>query len=181
MGQKISLPDYAKRLGVSREAVLQRINRNTLPAVKIKNRWVIDIEEADQYQRTSNNFLGASGEKDFTRPEGIPDSPLIKAKTERELALAEIKKMEAAKMRGDLVEIRLIKKQIFAEGRRVRDAFLNLPSRISAEIACETEPIDVEQMLDREIRAILEDLSVPMTNEEDEEDEDENSPIENLI
>jgi excisionase family DNA binding protein len=41
MPQLLSAPDVAERLGISRQAVLTRIERGTLPATKVGREWVI--------------------------------------------------------------------------------------------------------------------------------------------
>lgn len=151
----LTVREFAKREGVDPKRIQDRIKNGSLPAEKKGNRWYIDPIIADQNPILSNNLVLRDQPGDNRHA-----SPLHKARTEREKALAEIKQMEAGKMRGELIEVRIVERETFKEARRVRDAFLNMPARIAAEIAVETDPHKVEYFLDKEIREILEQLAV---------------------
>lgn len=134
-----------------------QIRSGTIPAVKnAQGHWQIDVAEAAKVSPRSNNFAGAGGGDGSL----IKDTDLNIARTKREQAQARIKIMEADEMAGELVSTKSVKRQAFKEGRRVREAFMNLPARIAAEVACETDPHKVESFLDTEIREILEGLAI---------------------
>lgn len=79
----------------------------------------------------------------------------IKSEAER-ARLLEIKaKVEAGKF-VDVDEVRI---EAFNTGRQVRDALLNIPSRLSAVLAAETDERACFALLDREIREALIELT----------------------
>lgn len=153
--------------GISRQKVVDQINSGTLPARRQGRSWRIDIDKAKHCSPRSNNITGANdmGSRDDSS-DGNEQSPLNKARTQREMALAEIKIMEAEQMRGELVYLQDVERQAFTEGRRVRDAILNMPARISAELACETDPHKVEKILVHECRELLTGLAIEVDEKE---------------
>lgn len=60
---------------------------------------------------------------------------------------------------GKLVDTADVKKQAFKLARGVRDAMMNIPDRVSHELAAQTDPARVHQRLTEEIRQALADLA----------------------
>ena len=158
MTSLLTMAEYAKLIGKSRQSVFGRIKSGSLPAKKIKNRWFIDPKVAKDNPQVNNNILGNGGEG-VGNDDKDDESPLTKEKIRTQRATADIKEMEAKEKAGKLIDVEVVKKQAFTAGRNVREAFQNLPARISAELACETDPHRVESKLENEIRIILENLS----------------------
>ncbi len=75
-----------------------------------------------------------------------------RAKTEK----AEI---ELAKLKGELVSADDVKSSAFEKARQIRNAFENIPSRLSAILAAETDPHKIKLALDKEIKQTLEVLT----------------------
>ncbi len=162
----LSVPQAAKLLGIIDKSVLERIQNKTLPAELHvtpggQKRWKIHPDAIAANPPCGQNLDSSplvktqqeNGTSEYP-PTGY-ESPLTVARTKREQAQAKIKEMEADEKAGKLVSAEDVKKQAFKEGRRLREAFQNLPGRISAEIACETDPHKVEIILEKEIREIL--------------------------
>lgn len=78
----------------------------------------------------------------------------------REGYLARLAKLEFEKRSGKLVDADDVRAQIFALGRRMRDAMLTLPDRLAPVLAAEVDPATIHQILTREIIASLGELSV---------------------
>ena len=97
------------------------------------------------------------------KPAGTePTSPaeaFAKARAEKERALADIRTMEADKLRGRLVDIEEVGQAWTQIIRGVRDRFLHLGTRLSPEVTPLTDMREVEQIIDREVYAILEELA----------------------
>lgn len=74
-------------------------------------------------------------------------------------AKAELMELELQKRKGDLVEVQEIGRELFKLARQARDAFENIPSRISALLAAERDEHKIKDLLSKEIRQILWDLS----------------------
>jgi hypothetical protein len=53
-----------------------------------------------------------------------------------------------------------VKRESFRTARQVRDSLLNLPDRLAAELAAETNQFKVHQRLVKEIRRALEELKL---------------------
>ena len=61
--------------------------------------------------------------------------------------------------RGELIKKADVEKEAFECARTARDALLNIPSRVSSVLAAKTKEVEVEKILDKEIRQALEALS----------------------
>lgn len=75
-----------------------------------------------------------------------------KAKTEK----AEI---EVQRLRDELIPAAEVEKEIFERYRTVRDALENIPARVAAGLAAETDEHTIKTLLVTEINRILETLS----------------------
>lgn len=89
-------------------------------------------------------------------PEGIEQDGLSlreqRAKTEK----AEI---EVLRLKGELIEVAEVDKRAFALAHTLRDTIENIPSRISAILAAETDPHKVREILAQELSNALESLA----------------------
>lgn len=76
----------------------------------------------------------------------------------KEAYLARLAKLEFEEKSGVLVKADAVKNEAFKVARLVRDAMLNIPDRVSSELAADTEPFVVHRKLTLEIRKALEGL-----------------------
>ena len=60
---------------------------------------------------------------------------------------------------GQLVSVEEVKLGAFNMARKLRNRILQIPMRISAQLAAETDPHIVEDMLNAELSGALEELS----------------------
>ena len=81
-----------------------------------------------------------------------------KAKAKREAYKAEQAELEVKKLRGELVAVVDVRQQAIQAARTVREAMLALPSRLSAILADQPEPV-VRKRMDDEIRKMLETIA----------------------
>ena len=177
MSEYVTVAEYAKRKGIRENAVREQIRNGSIPAIKHGRSWMIHqkVMDAMNHPRAkgpSDAELIKSESVDGSEDDQAFDqhtSPLTQAKTAKERAMAEIKRLEALEKRGELVSVIKVQHQAFELARRVRDALLLIPQNISPEIACETDPAQCELILERELRRALEDL----TNVEEPKDETE--------
>lgn len=81
--------------------------------------------------------------------------------TER-AALAAIQKekveLEVQKMRGDLVDASVIRREIFTLARHVRNSFQSLPNRVALQVAAEGDHRVVYELLEGEVDQVLLEL-----------------------
>jgi len=96
------------------------------------------------------------------RVAGLPDDEipeLNESRARREHYQAELAKLEVDLKRRDLVPAVEVKKEAFAVGRSVREALTNLADRLSHQLAGETDPAVIHQVLSDEHRAALVELA----------------------
>jgi hypothetical protein len=92
------------------------------------------------------------------RVAGLPDDAipeLNESRARREHYQAELSKLQVAQQRRELVPADEVKKQAFQIGRSVREALSNLADRLSHQLAGETDPQVIHQMLSDEHRDAL--------------------------
>jgi hypothetical protein len=85
--------------------------------------------------------------------DAIPD--LNESRARREHYQAELAKLQVAQQRRELVPAEEVKKDAFAMGRSIREALANLADRLSHQLAGETDPTVIHQLLSDEHRDAL--------------------------
>ena len=88
--------------------------------------------------------------------DAIPD--LNESRARREHYQAELAKLQVTQQRGELIAADEAKKEAFRLGRSVREALANLADRLSHQLAGETDPTVIHQVLTQEHRAALMEL-----------------------
>lgn len=94
--------------------------------------------------------------------EALPDDAipeLNESRARREHYQAELSKLQVAQQRRELVPAEEVKKEAFQIGRSVREALSNLADRLSHQLAGETDPAVIHQLLSDEHRDALSALS----------------------
>jgi hypothetical protein len=79
-----------------------------------------------------------------------------KARAAKEIFEARIKKLDYEERLGNLVSRKSVEVEAFTAFRILRDACFNIPDRISAQIAAETETTVVYELLSAELRRAFE-------------------------
>lgn len=87
----------------------------------------------------------------------IPD--LNESRARREHYQAELAKLQVSQQRRELISADEVKKEAFALGRSIREALANLADRLSHQLAGETDPAVIHELLSQEHRAALSELS----------------------
>lgn len=115
---------------------------------EIKNEIELDPElEAEYCQAAAEEEFD---EKKFPISKSIRIERWYKAQSE---------KMKYEKQRGLLIEVEKIEAQFFKLARITRDAMLNIPNRVSGEVAAEKDPHQVHKILTQAINEALEQLT----------------------
>jgi hypothetical protein len=149
---------YAQHRGVAHRAVQKAIESgriSTTPDGKI------DSDVADQaWSRNTRSFAppvtGRGSEEDG---DNFGASQYTKARAFREFYQARLAKIEYEERIGKLVSKDEMKISAFNEFRRFRDHMLNIPDRVAAMLAAETEPAKCYEILQTEIRKALNDFA----------------------
>ena len=162
--QYISIVEYARYRGLSQPRISELVKTGTINHKKIDRRKMIDWKLADEeYAKkvdvSSRNFAYLENEKltKGKKSKGTPD--IYSSKAVKEQYNAELAKLEYEQKSGMLLSTEEVKKEAFVLAKAVRNAILNVPQKIAAEIASEIDPHEVEVMLGRELREALEQLS----------------------
>ena len=166
---KLSARAYSISREISLVGVVKAINSGRLAksVTKLPNgRYQIDPDLADQEWQMNTD----SGKHGKTRsfnapPPALPtaDEPgetltYAEARAQHERFKSRLAELEVATIEGKLVNADEVKRESFRAARQVRDSLLNLPDRLAAELAAETNQFKVHQRLVKEIRRALEDL-----------------------
>jgi transcriptional regulator with XRE-family HTH domain len=142
----LSLRALAKRLGVSHTAVRKGVESGRLSA-SIARGKVIDVGLA-----RTEWAAGATKEPPKETGGGTLVQAQLEATRERTIGLRLANRLK----RGRLVDAETARRDAFDCARAVRDAVLNIPDRVAAELAAETDPDRVHARLDDELRKALE-------------------------
>ncbi len=153
-----SLRAFAKRLKVSHQAVAKAIARGrlaksvgTTPAGKPT---IIDVDVAlREWSENAAKPVKSGNRISLSEAQGR-----VAFERARGLQLANEEKLKR------LIPIDKAERTGFECARAIRDAMLNLPARLSAELAAETDPGKVHLRLDAEIRLALEAAAVRLAD-----------------
>jgi hypothetical protein len=77
----------------------------------------------------------------------------------REAYLARLAKLDFEERSGKLVDADQVRTQVYALGRRLRDAFLGLPDRVAPLLVGQSDQAVVHRLLTQEIMVCLAELS----------------------
>ena len=155
----MKITEFATLIGVSRQAVLEAIKRGRLPksASKVGKLWHVDPELGQVEYRANVDIAKRRNVKaddtDMETGSGFPAFNESRAK--RVYYEAKLCEMEVKLREGKLVDVETIRNKSFKLGRQVRDGMLNIPDRISADLAAETDAFKVHARLTKEIREVL--------------------------
>ncbi|PRG81300.1 elements of external origin [Burkholderia multivorans] len=171
----LSIRAYARHRGVSHVAVKKAIDTGRITPLPD---GTIDAETADaQWARNTVQPRRAPEQKPHTpqraqtRPERqLPDpvtpplptggTSLLQARTVNEVLKAQLHKVELAQRKGELVDRAQAVAHVFKLARSERDAWLNWPARISAQMAARLD-VDAHALhvaLEAAVREHLQEL-----------------------
>jgi hypothetical protein len=169
--QRRNQAGLARELGVSRQAISDLIKRQIIP---IAADGLIDVEVArmaiaSRVRPSGKTNAGATPTtapaqtvtSTQAAPEAGADAQLSYhvAKTLREAAEAKIAQLKLAEMRGELVRADEIRASLSKRAASFREGLLQIPSRLSAQLAAETSQAAVHALLDAELRSVMAQLT----------------------
>ena len=146
----LSLRAYAKHRGVVMSAVQKAIQSGriaTTPDGKIDS----DIADAEWKANTR--------QQQQRRPAGAGGLDYFRARAVREGYLARLAKIEFEEKTAKLISRDEVQVAAFTNGRMARDNLLNIPDRLAATLAAETDADKVHLILTGEIRKALDELA----------------------
>lgn len=174
MSKGLSITAYARHRGVSHVAVLKAIKAGR---IEKEADGTIDPSKADAaWERNTNQAQKRKAKKpsDPPRPDDgeAPVGPPIinsgpnfaQSRAIKEAYNARLAKLSYEEKSGALVRTDSVKVAWFNTLRVLRDRTLNLPDRLAPILAAETDPKTVRDMLEDELRTILNDAADAITN-----------------
>ncbi|MBF0260445.1 MAG: hypothetical protein HQL97_01235 [Magnetococcales bacterium] len=179
----ITLRAYARHRGCAPNAVSKAIATGRISR---ESDGLIDPVKADAEWERNTNQERAVAQK--TVPTPAKNSGLVRAATrtdpaespvsDRELAEkiqgapnyqisrairetynAKMARLDYEERQRKLLRAEDVEREAFELGRRVRDRLLNIPSRVAATLAAETDFKTIERLLVQELRTAMEELS----------------------
>ena len=152
----VSLRKYAEHRRVSHTAVQKAIKQGR---IKTAPDGKIDVEQADR-EWDRNTSPGNASKRASRAGGGAAGGPTYaQSRAVRELYLARLAKIEFEERASKLVSRDEVTVAAFTKARTVRDNLLNIPDRVAAVLAAETDPVRTHQILTDEIRKALIELS----------------------
>ena len=166
---------YARHRGVSDMAVRKAITAGRIPLepdgtidpVKADNRWAAQTDPSKQRTRKPSPATkpvpkSAIRAVDDTLGESVGgEVSFLRARMANEVLKAQTAKVRLQKMKGELIDRDKAIGTAFDFARRIRDAWMNWPPRVSADMAADlgVEAHVMEQVLEQYIRRHLADLA----------------------
>ncbi len=160
----LSLRAYAKHRGVSLAAVQKAIHSGRIATTA---EGMIDSERADAEwkaktrpgQRRTRPSATVAKEPERVEPPVAGGLDYFRARAVRENYLARLAKIEFEEKTAKLISRDEVQVAAFTKGRTARDNLLNIPDRLAATLAAETDADKVHQILTGEIRKALDELA----------------------
>lgn len=171
----LSFRQYAKHRGVSPEAVSKAVESGRISTINQDGKRLIDPERADAEWAANTQSMKrhvptkAEKAERKTAPSESQDDPALskvlqgpsyaQSRAIREAYAARLAKIEYEERTQKLVAVDSVKVEAFKVGRTIRDAILNIPDRISNELAgYGDDPAKIHERLTQELILALEEL-----------------------
>lgn len=151
----LSIRGYARHRGVSHTAVQKAIQSGR---ISVEPDGTLDPAKADaEWKKNTRSSKGSVASAAIAQASGGVD--FNKARAVKETYNARLAKLTYEERMGQLVSVEEVKLGAFNMARKLRNRILQIPMRISAQLAAETDPHIVEDMLNAELSGALEELS----------------------
>lgn len=152
----VSIREYARRRGVTHEAVRKAIRDGRIRKTRTGK---IDVVEANRAWQNSTDPSKQRKSASTATPPTEAAQQFAVARAMRESFAAQLAKLNYQQRAAILVDANQVRIKAFENARLVRDALLNIPNRISADLAAEPDPLKVGNILTTEITRVLAELA----------------------
>lgn len=164
MAEFISISEFARRKGIRLKAVQDGIKNGRIKLTKQKVgtpkiNWATENKEWEDNRDESKAHNSGNLKSASDAAPAPSENSFAKAKAVRETLTAKILQLDYEEKTGKLVNADEVKVVWFNLARTIRDTLLNIPERISAELAAESDEFKVHKALQNEIYKVLEVLS----------------------
>lgn len=172
----VSPKEFAAAVGVTVGAVNRAITNGRIQTCGMidKRTRAIDLEsqkiawqETTDFKSVPHNLNGGRPRKDGTPTDkplatnvGEPKSPKLADITlAREATKLKLDQLKLREAEGELIKVDYVRSELAKLAGTVKSALLNIPERVSAELAGMNDPHDIHTLLTREINQAMVDLS----------------------
>jgi predicted DNA-binding protein (UPF0251 family) len=165
---KVSASEIADILGVSRQAIQKAISSQRLnhSVEKVNGRYQLDVTSALK-EWHENSAKPRSSISNSPMIQGFDPSALpsySESRARKEYYLAEQEKLKLKFKQGEIISRKEVNDHMFTISRLTRDAFSNIPDRLSTELAGK-EPKQIHKRLSEEIRQAQKNLHLNLKGE----------------
>lgn len=173
-GDRLSLSILAKALGISKTAVHKR-GRRGMPVDSVEAARAWSAEHVDLVRsRGAALGMGAAQDDDDDAPEAGDLADYRQARAHREQIRRDREQIELDKLRGNVVDLAEVNRLVFTGFRALRDAVENVPLRIAAQCAAETDASRVEALITEELAQALRSVDpARLLRDVDDDEEDD--------
>jgi len=174
MSKLVSLREYARMRGVNHNVIVKKTKSGILPfVIDESGNKKIDVDMANKAWEESNGVdiqmaIRESDSSESQDTEKYTPSPEAKnnaatyaqSRSIREAYTARLAKLSYEEKLGKLISAEKVKITAFNTARIVRENILNVPNKISYQLAAETDPNKINFMLTEALIEALEELAV---------------------
>ena len=142
----ITQAELARRLGVSRQYVGKLVKEGKIQKVGKK----IDFESASKALRRIADPARSSSSDD-----SVENTTFAEAKTMKEIYHAKLARLKFEEESSKLVEKSLVEDRARDIAVTIKESLLMLPTKLMETLAVESDPREINVILDREVRELL--------------------------
>jgi len=167
--QRVKKAELARMLAVSRQSIGELVKRGVIiegadGLIDVELARVAIASRVHPSSKTSQ-ALGAPPPPAPAPPPGAGEASTEAvmsyhvAKTLREASEAKIADLKLREMRGELVRVDEVRNSFARKASALRESLLQIPSRLAAVLAAETDHARCHDLLSAELRTVLEQLT----------------------
>ncbi len=161
--RRVSQAELARELGVSRQAVNDLVARGVLVLGTDRK---LDLEEArgivqERVRPSGKTAVAVAASAPAGAPaDAKPDNAAAYyvAKASREASEAGIAELKLRQMQRELIEREPAVQASFTAFRQLRNALTFLPRKLSGQLVGKTQPREIQQIIETEIKQALDDF-----------------------
>jgi hypothetical protein len=153
----ISQSEWARRQGFSKQYVGKLISQGK---IKLTD-GMIDEKSANavlQNQRDPSLPIRRNDNSSYENQSDMHDL-LVKTKLKNEIERGKLLEARVKTEMGQLISAEKVRHAMFAKGRIIRDGILNIPDRVSSLLATINDASQIHEILTKELKEVLEELS----------------------
>lgn len=149
---------------LSQAAVARALGMTPANLVKLRKQGcpVHSIEAAQAWREANQNVAARLPLPQDLQPDAEGASPgesHDSARTRLRIAEADLLELKLAEERGEVIRVEAVKAALSVAMATVREALLQIPSRLAPLLAADTDPASVQNLLHAEIHQTLEHLA----------------------